>query len=635
MGLCNSCYYPTKDFEEKHTLRHKHHRHKTHHQSQHNKYKYEPIGDGTSSSSSSTSSTSTSTSSSTTSSSSSSSSSSPSSTPTTTPKKRKTFNTPSSPDLKSAGSPRSSQSCSTLPPGTPSASTSKTSVSKKPEETQSKSPATVEFNQDKYKQESIQRHTEEEYNQLLARFLEFQQKGRPEDITALAEKEILMQKLSTELEQCEARFQQLYAENDSITKQREALSREREATTKLLERLRLQIEECGAQLQASHAENQKLREILQLATQHVIKNTPQLGTPSPSTRTSTATASTLPPTVTTTSSKSAVLPGMYVTSVIPHAQTLPASHSTKSAPNLSLPGANPVVLDLGRDVSSITDLLGGRPPLLRETGSHEDFNLAGLRRGNKKAPMLPGGKTGKLEMEDAHFHEYPWCGDPDRALLAVFDGFGGKDASFAAKKIFPRVLSELYGANPPTTDAADLIRSCFAKVDQEMRVFECVGTTCTVVLLWRYQGRRYIQSGNVGDSSAFFCHDGKALELSREHKVVAEHERLKAFGIESHQTRVGGISVARALGVSYLKDTNVGIIADPHISPAVDATDLNSTAFVVIASDGVWDVFSGQEACDLINKEPDANAMAACLINKAITNKKCHDNVTVVVGRLL
>lgn len=41
------------------------------------------------------------------------------------------------------------------------------------------------------------------------------------------------------------------------------------------------------------------------------------------------------------------------------------------------------------------------------------------------------------------------------------------------------------------------------QVDQQMREFEDVGTTCTAVLVWFYEGKRYVQAANVGDSCAF------------------------------------------------------------------------------------------------------------------------------------
>jgi len=92
------------------------------------------------------------------------------------------------------------------------------------------------------------------------------------------------------------------------------------------------------------------------------------------------------------------------------------------------------------------------------------------------------------------------------------------------------------------------------------------------------------------------------------------------------------ISVARALGNRFVKEMNLGIVATPSISPVFALGPEDS--FLIIASDGIWDVISGQDACELIENEPDAMSMAQKLIRHAVSQVKCLDNVTVIVVRL-
>lgn len=57
----------------------------------------------------------------------------------------------------------------------------------------------------------------------------------------------------------------------------------------------------------------------------------------------------------------------------------------------------------------------------------------------------------------------------------------------------------------------------------------------------------------------------------------------------------------------------------------------NEDFFVILASDGVWDVISDQEACDLAIKHfGDPDKMAKTVAQKAI-EKDSHDNTTALV----
>ena len=281
-------------------------------------------------------------------------------------------------------------------------------------------------------------------------------------------------------------------------------------------------------------------------------------------------------------------------------------------------------------------------PAVLHYGVSEDANVAGLHRGKKKTTFTKGkgilsAKAHDL-MDDAHITITPFFGDASQALFGVFDGYAGPEAARAACKHFPLVLRSALrrGAlrSPARGIKATTWRSIYKKTDERLEGCECVGTTCTTVFCWAKGAARYLQAANVGDSLAFLCRAGKAVPLTVEHKVTnpSERKRLREINpeITDKATRVNGIAVSRCLGSSFVKmDDKSGIVCTPDVSEVFKIGTEDS--FVIVASDGLWDVMSGQEACNMVRDMNEANAMSKKLIKAALKKKKCMDNVTVIV----
>jgi len=124
--------------------------------------------------------------------------------------------------------------------------------------------------------------------------------------------------------------------------------------------------------------------------------------------------------------------------------------------------------------------------------------------------------------------------------------------------------------------------------------------------------------------------------LSSDHKLTdpGEINRLKegGFPYTEGQTRINGLAVSRALGDHFLKQNNLGVIVDPFVSEPfkLGASD----SFIIIASDGLWDTMTGQEAVDLIKDLDSPEKMARKLVGSALHSSKCTDNITVIVINL-
>jgi len=261
----------------------------------------------------------------------------------------------------------------------------------------------------------------------------------------------------------------------------------------------------------------------------------------------------------------------------------------------------------------------------------------GLIRG-KKFTITATGKANKYQMEDTHFCSYPFNDSPNMALFCVFDGHAGNSCATKLTRLFPKIfVKHILQHKMEDLSLNSLWDSVYDEVDQGLIDFEYEGATGTTLFIWRaLDGQRYLQCANVGDSTCFVCRNGIAHLISEDHKATAksERQRLEDFGVklEEGQTRLGGLGVTRAFGDHFPKSENIGMISKPFVSSLIK---LNSTdSWVVLASDGLWDIISGQKAFDIIKNTGDSEEASAKLVRTALQSPKCTDNVTVVAVKL-
>eukprot|EP01104_Vermistella_antarctica_P011784 TRINITY_DN332_c0_g3_i1.p1 TRINITY_DN332_c0_g3~~TRINITY_DN332_c0_g3_i1.p1 ORF type:complete len:850 (+),score=185.12 TRINITY_DN332_c0_g3_i1:228-2777(+) len=280
--------------------------------------------------------------------------------------------------------------------------------------------------------------------------------------------------------------------------------------------------------------------------------------------------------------------------------------------------------------------------VIAQCGLAEAMNKSGMRRAKKKPLGFGAAGRGKqvYQMEDTNYMSHPYDDDDRKGLFCVFDGHVGKKCSTAAKSIFPKVWKERLSADDPDCASADLEQTftkAFLEVDRQLLKYEYEGCTATAVYIWETQdGSRYLQAANVGDSTAFLVRDGKAIFVSYDHRVTdpMEVERMRAGGVDIHegQTRINGMAVCRALGDHFIKQNGLGMVGDPFVCPSYKLGKGDS--MLILASDGIWDVISGQDAYNLIKPLGSAQLMAKRLLKFALDHPKCHDNVTVIIALL-
>lgn len=215
-------------------------------------------------------------------------------------------------------------------------------------------------------------------------------------------------------------------------------------------------------------------------------------------------------------------------------------------------------------------------------------------------------------------------------LFGVFDGHAGADA---AKYVKQHLFSNLIQHPKFVSDTHTAIEETFKKTDSEYLEAQTnqgrdPGSTASTAIL---VGDRLLVA-NVGDSRAVLSRRGEAVQLSIDHKPDRQDERKRiedAGGVVmwGGTWRVGGIlALSRAFGDRLLKRY---VVADPEIQEEQITRDVE---FLVIASDGLWDVISNEEAVSIVQsiEEP---MDAAKSLTKAAFRKGSADNISCLVVR--
>lgn len=265
-------------------------------------------------------------------------------------------------------------------------------------------------------------------------------------------------------------------------------------------------------------------------------------------------------------------------------------------------------------------------------------------------------------------------------FYGVYDGHGGSQvANYCRDRIHMALEEEISNIKHNLVDGSDrdprqvywenVFTNCFVNVDDEVGgtrsrgvlnkhvdssdlnfepvAPETVGSTAVVALVCS----SHIIVANCGDSRAVLCRGKEAIPLSTDHKPNREDEyaRIEASGgkvFEWNGHRVFGVlAMSRSIGDRYLKPS---IIPEPEVMFVPRARE---DEFLIMASDGLWDVMTNEEACEVARKrlliwhkkngtqpianrglgvDPAAQSAAEYLSNLAL-QKGSEDNISVIV----
>lgn len=221
------------------------------------------------------------------------------------------------------------------------------------------------------------------------------------------------------------------------------------------------------------------------------------------------------------------------------------------------------------------------------------------------------------------------------SFYGVFDGHGGKAAANFVRDHLPRVIVE--DADFPL-ELEKVVTRSFLETDtafekscsQESAMLS--GTTALTAMIF---GRSLLVA-NAGDCRAVLSRHGIALEMSEDHRpcCISEKTRVESLGAYIEDGYLNGqLGVTRALGdwhLDGLKQTGP-LSAEPELK----LITLNKEdEFLIIGSDGIWDVFSSQNAIDFarrrLQRHNDVKLCCKEVVEEAI-RRGAADNLTVVM----
>ncbi|OQS00277.1 phosphatase [Thraustotheca clavata] len=211
-------------------------------------------------------------------------------------------------------------------------------------------------------------------------------------------------------------------------------------------------------------------------------------------------------------------------------------------------------------------------------------------------------------MEDAVFIS------PNHRFAAIYDGHGGAEVSqYLKKRLYECIAEKLQHEEGQTVEEIEeILRDAFATVDKEVifkKEWQFQGSTATAVFLID----DLIWSMNVGDSRAVLCRNGKALAITRDHKPndPIEKARIERMGgrVAWHGLRDTRGNPVPDMG-AYRINNNLAVARAfgdrdqrPYVTAEMELKCFRRDPrdkFIVVASDGLWDVFTSAEVVTFV-----------------------------------
>eukprot|EP00002_Diphylleia_rotans_P000720 TRINITY_DN1037_c0_g1_i3.p1 TRINITY_DN1037_c0_g1~~TRINITY_DN1037_c0_g1_i3.p1 ORF type:complete len:884 (+),score=178.84 TRINITY_DN1037_c0_g1_i3:80-2731(+) len=230
------------------------------------------------------------------------------------------------------------------------------------------------------------------------------------------------------------------------------------------------------------------------------------------------------------------------------------------------------------------------------------------------------------------------------SFFGVYDGHGGRMVAQYVANNLHHTLLRYMRAYPDINSQImkDLTIKSFFELNDQMRKNRTIneslsGSTASICFVntrnaydpARGQLRQAnVIMANIGDSRSVMYKDGRVSRVSLEHKphLPEEMHRIRQAGgfVGDDQYLNALLAVSRAFGDFTL---------DPYLDCTPYFVDVGITSvdtFIILATDGLWDVISDEEACEFVLKCPDA-ARSAVLLRDYAYLRGSSDNISVLV----
>uniref|UniRef100_A0A7I4B5P4 PPM-type phosphatase domain-containing protein n=1 Tax=Physcomitrium patens TaxID=3218 RepID=A0A7I4B5P4_PHYPA len=224
-------------------------------------------------------------------------------------------------------------------------------------------------------------------------------------------------------------------------------------------------------------------------------------------------------------------------------------------------------------------------------------------------------------------------GEVNGEEATAWAGGGTEVASYLEQELFDKILADPNFRDDPKKTIKEtyfsMDKRILGKAENE-KDFRAGSTATTAFLL---DGGSRLVVANVGDSRAILARNRKAVEVSVDHEPQKPEERemVESKGGEVAVSPIGGVyrvdkrlNMTRAFGDYSIKE---------HLSVEPDIWDnilTDDDDFFVVASDGLWNVMSNDEAVEHVLAQTTAEGAAKVLAAAAL-RRGSRDDISVLV----
>ena len=207
-------------------------------------------------------------------------------------------------------------------------------------------------------------------------------------------------------------------------------------------------------------------------------------------------------------------------------------------------------------------------------------------------------------------------------LFAVADGMGGAQAGEVASALAADTLR--YGQTEIAADGSadhivELIQAANRRVYQRARddvAASGMGTTMTAALV---EDGGMIVIGHVGDSRAYVLRDGRLVQLTDDHSLVAELVRRGELSAEEAELHPQRSVITRALGT------------DPNVDVDIFTYQSQPGDIFLLCSDGLTSMVDVATIAEIVSSNRNHLDAASRALIKAANDRGGEDNITTVL----
>ncbi|XP_029122111.1 protein kinase and PP2C-like domain-containing protein isoform X2 [Elaeis guineensis] len=242
-------------------------------------------------------------------------------------------------------------------------------------------------------------------------------------------------------------------------------------------------------------------------------------------------------------------------------------------------------------------------------------------------------------MEDTHFMLPQMCNENDVHAFGIFDGHRGAAAAEFSARALPGFLQNAGYTCSPT----DALIKAFTRTDEAFRdglvlhrnskriIQKDWHPGCTAVAALIVRNKLFV--ANAGDCRAILSRSGHPFPMSKDHVASCADERTRVIKegikvkwlVDTWRVGPAALQVTRSIGDDDLK---------PAVTARPEITETSLTAddeFLVMASDGLWDVLSNEDVISIIKDTVKEPAMCSKRLATEAVERGSKDNITVIV----